>query len=72
MNINFTKKQEKYIAKQLAGGDYQNASEVVRDALRIHEYYRTRMLQELRSDIEKAWEGPASKRTVTDILKSKK
>ena len=34
MNISFTEKQEKYISSQLQSGDFQNASEVVRDALR--------------------------------------
>ena len=42
MNISFTKKQQEYITAQVAQGDYQNASEVVRDALRLHEYYRHR------------------------------
>ena len=37
MNISFTEKQEKYISAQLAGGDYQNASEVVRAGLRLLE-----------------------------------
>lgn len=32
MNVSFTKKQEEYISAQLETGDYQNASEVVRDA----------------------------------------
>lgn len=71
MNISFTEKQEKYISKQLSSGDYQNASEVVRDALRLHEFYRSRMLEDLRSDIVKGWEGATSKRTVKDIIKAK-
>ena len=36
MNISFTKKQEEYIAQQVATGEYQNNSEVIRDALRLH------------------------------------
>jgi antitoxin ParD1/3/4 len=36
MNISFTEKQENYISSQVKQGDYQNASEVVRDALRLH------------------------------------
>ena len=35
MNISFTDKQEKYIANQVKSGDFQNASEVVRDALTL-------------------------------------
>lgn len=71
MNISFTEKQEKYIAAQLASGDFQNASEVVRDALRLHELYRNRILEELRNEIAKGWDGPTSKRTVQDIVKAK-
>lgn len=40
MNISFTKKQEEYITNQLKSGDYQNNSEVIRDALRLHTIYR--------------------------------
>lgn len=71
MNISFTEKQEKYISAQLSSGDFQNASEVVRDALRLHELFRNRVLEELRIEINKGWEGPASKRSVKDIIKAK-
>ena len=71
MNISFTSKQEKYIADQLSSGDFQNASEVVRDALRLHELFRNRVLDELRADINKGWDGPASNRSVKDIIKDK-
>ena len=37
MNISFTRKQEKYIASQIDQGDFQNVSEVVRDALCLYE-----------------------------------
>ena len=69
MNINFTEKQKKYISAQLLSGDFQNASEVVRDALRLHELYRNRVLEKLRSEIAKGWDGPLSKRSVKDIIK---
>lgn len=72
MNISFTKKQQEYISEQIASGDFQNASEVVRDAIRLHELYRFRMLQELKEEIEKGWEGDSSSRTVKDIIRSKK
>lgn len=68
MNVSFTAKQENYIAAQLESGDYQNASEVVRDALRLHEIYRTKVIEDLRAEIAKGWGGPASKRNVLDIL----
>lgn len=71
MNVSFTEKQEKYIQAQLQSGDYQNASEVVRDALRLHEVYRNRVIAELRSEIDKGWEGEASKRSVKDIVRAK-
>lgn len=68
MNISFTAKQENYISAQLSSGDFQNASEVVRDALRLHELYRNRVLEELRSEIAKGWDGPVSRRKVKDII----
>jgi antitoxin ParD1/3/4 len=71
MNISFTEKQENYIAAQLESGDYQNASEVVRDALRLHEVYRNRVIEELRAEIMKGWNSPDSKSTVQDIIKAK-
>lgn len=71
MNVSFTSKQEKYIADQLLSGDYQNASEVVRDALRLHELFRNRVLDDLRTEINKGWDGPTSKRSVQDIIEAK-
>lgn len=71
MNISFTDKQAEYIAMQVREGDYQNASEVVRDALRLHQVYRHRFIEELRAEIAKGWDGPVSERSVTDILKAK-
>jgi antitoxin ParD1/3/4 len=72
MNVSLTQKQETYIASQLESGDYQNASELVRDALRLHEIYRHKVIEDLRSEIEKGWNGPTSKRNVQDIIMSKK
>jgi antitoxin ParD1/3/4 len=71
MNVSFTEKQEKYIASQIKSGDFQNASEVVRDALRLHKTLRNRIIEDLRMEIEKGWSGPASKRTVKDIIEAK-
>ena len=71
MNVSFTEKQEKYIAAQIKSGDFQNASEVVRDALRLHKTLRNRIIEDLRMEIEKGWSGPASKRTVKDIIEAK-
>jgi len=71
MNISFTEKQEKYIKSQIQLGDYQNASELVRDALRLHEIYRTKVIEDLRTEIAKGWEGESSSKSVQDIIKSK-
>jgi len=71
MNVSFTEKQEMYIAAQLESGDFQNASEVVRDALRMHQFYRHRVIDELRSEIAKGWDGETSERTVEDIINAK-
>ena len=60
MNISFTNKQEEYISSQVKQGDFQNASEVVRDAFMLHEVYRHRIIDELRAEIAKGWEGNTS------------
>ncbi len=72
MNISFTKKQQDYIAEQVTSGDFQNASEVVRDALRLHEIYRVRVLNELKNEIDKGWSGASSSRNIKDIIQAKK
>ena len=72
MNISFTKKQEIYINKQVETGDYQNNSEVIRDALRLHEIYREKVITDLRNEIEKGWSSENSDRSITDIIAAKK
>ncbi|AOR29026.1 addiction module antitoxin [Formosa sp. Hel1_33_131] len=72
MNVSLTQKQKDYISNQVESGDFQNASELVRDALRLHEVYRHRVIMDLRAEIEKGWNGPTSKRTVTDIINEKR
>lgn len=71
MNISFTKQQEEYITTQVESGEYQNNSEVIRDALRLHTIYRNKIIKDLRAEIEKGIESGISKRTVKDILESK-
>ena len=71
MNISFTKKQEEYITEQVASGEYQNNSEVIRDALRLHKIYRNKVIDDLRREIEKGWNSPDSPRTMKDIIESK-
>ena len=72
MNVSLTEKQEKYITEQIQSGDFQNASELVRDALRLHKYYREKVIDELRAEIEKGWDGPTSKKSVSEIVEAKK
>ena len=72
MNISFTEKQEKYIASQVKSGDFQNASEVVRDALRLHKVFRDKIIEELKAEIVKGWDGPTSKRKIKDIIEDKR
>lgn len=69
MNISFTEKQEQYISDQLQSGDFKNASEVVRDALRLHQLYRHKVIEELRREIERGWDSPTSQKTATQIAK---
>ncbi len=71
MNISFTEKQAKYIAEQIKSGDFQNASEVVRDALRMHEFYRHRVIEELRAEIARGLDAPVSSKSVQDIIREK-
>lgn len=71
MNISLTSKQEEYITSQIQCGDYQNASELVRDALRLHQIYRHRIVEELRAEITKGWDSGVSSRNVQDIVKAK-
>ena len=72
MNVSLTKKQEEYIASQIETGDFQNASELVRDALRLHELYRYRVISDLKAEIEKGWSGATSNRNIQDIIKNKR
>ena len=72
MNISFTPKQEDYISSLVKSGDFQNASEAVRDAIRLHQVYRQKVLDDLRRDIEKGWDEPTSERSVSDIIAAKR
>lgn len=71
MNISFTKKQEEYIQQQVNSGEYQNNSEVIRDALRLHSVYRDKVINDLRTEIEKGYRSGVSKRNIQDIIKAK-
>lgn len=71
MNVSFTEKQAKYIESQLESGDFKNASEVVRDAIRLHQIYREKIIDDLRSEISKAWSSPSTKIKPSEIAKKK-
>lgn len=71
MNVSLTEKQEQYITEQIRTGDYQNASELVRDALRLHQIYRHRIIEDLRNEIAKGWNSPASGLSATEIATKK-
>lgn len=71
MNVSLTQKQLDYIANQIKEGDFQNASELVRDALRLHQIYRKRIIDELRLEIEKGWNARNSDQQVMDIIHAK-
>lgn len=51
MNFSLSKKLENYVAEQVGSGSFNNASEVVRDALRLHEEYQLK-LEALRHDVQ--------------------
>lgn len=72
MNVSFTKKTGTIYLWAGWSGDFQNASEVVRDALRLHEFYRHCIIQDLKTEIEKGWSDKISSRSVRDIIKSRK
>jgi antitoxin ParD1/3/4 len=44
----------------------------VRDALRLHQVYRNKVLEDLRSEIAKGWDGPLSTRSVSEIIEAKR
>ncbi len=46
MNVSLTPELEKYVADKVSSGGYRSASEVLREALRLHEeQYRLRELR---------------------------
>lgn len=51
MNFSLGKKLENYVTEQVGSGSFNNASEVVRDALRLHEEYQLK-LECLRHDVQ--------------------
>jgi len=59
MNVSLTPQLEKFINKQVKTGQYQTASEVVREALRLmaeHKQSRAEKLRRLRKELHSAFE----------------
>lgn len=71
MNFSLGKTWEKYVADQVESGVFNNASEVVRDALRRQQEQQIR-LEALRQDIQagvaSVEAGRVSQATVADII----
>lgn len=45
---------------------------MIRDALRLHEIYREKVIADLRNEIEKGWSSESSDRSIADIIAAKK
>jgi len=72
MNVSLTEKQQQYIDAQLQSGDFKNASEVICDAIHLHQIYRNKVIANLRLKIENGWSGPASRRSASQIARDKR
>lgn len=71
MNISFTTQQEAYIKELVASGNYKNASEVVREALRLHSEEQERKLAWLRTEIQKGMDAPSNPFSMQAFLDGK-
>jgi antitoxin ParD1/3/4 len=63
LNVSITPQLEEWIAEQLASGWYNNASEVVREGLRLlreEQEIRAAKLKDLRAAIEEGMNSPAA------------
>ena len=75
MNYSLSKRLEDYVSEQVKSGSFNNASEVVRDALRLHEEYQLK-LEALRHDVQvgvsSVRAGRISRATPEEIMKKAK
>ena len=71
MNVSLGKSWEKYVSEQVDSGQFNNASEVVRDALRRQQEYLIK-LEALKRDVAKGIEsvksGKSQKISAADII----
>lgn len=76
MNVNLSETFENYIQAQLASGTYNNASEVVREALRLKmqqdELYQTKLEALRAAIIEGEQSGPATPWDMDEMIKEAK
>jgi antitoxin ParD1/3/4 len=77
LNVSLTDELAEYIEREVSGGDYVSASEVVRDALRAMRHDREKeeaKLRLLRAEIDKglaaAERGEYSTRSIDDIVEA--
>ena len=62
MNVSLTNELENYVSKKVASGDYQSASEVVREALRLmreRDSARARLRRDIQIGLEQIENGLA-------------
>ncbi|NRA86043.1 MAG: type II toxin-antitoxin system ParD family antitoxin [Rhizobiales bacterium] len=75
MNFSLGKKLEHYVTEQVGDGPFNNASEVIRDALRLHEEHHLK-LSALRHDIALGMDsirsGRISRATPEEIIQKAK
>jgi antitoxin ParD1/3/4 len=72
INVSITPQLEAWIAEQVASGWYNNASEVVREALRLlrnEQEIRAAKLRDLRAAIEDGMNSPAAPWEGADAIK---
>ena len=70
MNVSLTQKQKDYIARQIEDGDCHNASERVRDALRMHLHYREKLLAALKADLKKGLNSKPLTQSIDEIIEN--
>ena len=64
MNVTLTPEQEKFIAQQITTGQYGNASEVIREALRYWREEREKAMDDFRASWPRS--GPRGEPTEED------
>ncbi|MBL4761045.1 MAG: type II toxin-antitoxin system ParD family antitoxin [Mariprofundaceae bacterium] len=75
MNYSLSKKLENYVADQVDSGSFNNASEVVRDALRLHEEYQLKLeilRQDVQTGVSSVRAGRISRATPEEIIEKAK